>query len=748
VLRGAATRIDLASGVRHALLNVAGDAGMAAGPKDLSTRLLAPNGRHDQGRAERGREPPPRAIAPRRYPDRDASHDDVGLTYEDNDFDREERPRSGHGRFDRAATLNPGNEPPLTLDGGRAPDRRRVSVRWLTGTILTGLFGATLMGGAVYAALDGEYTFARAPLAVAINPRDVAMDSRSNSVGKADRILMETNDLASRQVVRISTTTKIGDKDVIKVKPFARVMASLALTSGEHAAEVPPYNPISIFAGANPEPAVVGPPAMEDDGEVTVVARGLADVAVASDNGLTLPLDQVRSVVHEQASFEANAVTVTVPPQVQLFDPPTGEEALSTSLAFASPDEIGPPPGIEVNIVPENLTEIGKTGAVSGLDSKEQTIVVRAREMLGDILGGLGASAAEVKGILAALGPAAAVNEGQRLRILVEHVPAEGGRGRPVRISVYNADQHQGTVALSDNGDYVTVEDPDATEVANAGQDDGEDDFSGGIRLYHSIFETSLKQKVPKEMVEDLLRIFAYDVDLNRRTRPGDNLEIFYEQDESGAPQGGVLYTSLSVDGELRRYYRFISPDDGQVDYYDEDGRSARKFLMRKPVNAGEMRSTFGMRKHPVLGYYKMHTGVDWGGLPVGTPILATGNGTLVKAGWAGGYGRHIEIQHANGYMTTYSHMSGFAKGMAAGTKVKLGQVIGYLGSTGLSTGPHIHYEVKINNNLVDPMRIKLPQGRELSGNLLATFKQERERIDAMMSKAPVAQAATGSKGT
>jgi murein DD-endopeptidase MepM/ murein hydrolase activator NlpD len=202
------------------------------------------------------------------------------------------------------------------------------------------------------------------------------------------------------------------------------------------------------------------------------------------------------------------------------------------------------------------------------------------------------------------------------------------------------------------------------------------------------------------------------------------------------------------VDGELRRYYRFVSPDDGQVDYYDENGRSARKFLMRKPVNAGEMRSTFGMRKHPVLGYYKMHTGVDWGGLPVGTPILATGNGTLVKAGWAGGYGRHIEIQHANGYMTTYSHMSGFAKGMAPGTKVKLGQVIGYLGSTGLSTGPHIHYEVKINNNLVDPMRIKLPQGRELSGNLLATFKQERERIDAMMSKAPVAQAAIGAKGT
>src|SRR3954452_16967283 len=139
-----------------------------------------------------------------------------------------------------------------------------------------------------------------------------------------------------------------------------------------------------------------------------------------------------------------------------------------------------------------------------------------------------------------------------------------------------------------------------------------------------------------------------------------------------------------------------------------------------------------------------MHTGVDWAGVPVATPILATGNGTISKAGWTNGYGRHIEIQHANGYLTTYSHMSGFARGMEAGVKVKLGQVIGYLGSTGLATGPHIHYEVKINDNFVDPMRIKLPQGRELNGDILVGFKADRDRIDSMMNKAPIAQASTG----
>jgi murein DD-endopeptidase MepM/ murein hydrolase activator NlpD len=324
---------------------------------------------------------------------------------------------------------------------------------------------------------------------------------------------------------------------------------------------------------------------------------------------------------------------------------------------------------------------------------------------------------------------------------LVDPVPDENGRGKPVRLSVYNADKHVGTVALSDSGDYVAVADPDAADVANGSEDEGDED-SGGIRLYYSIYETALKQNVPQPMVEDLLRIYAYDVDLNRRTRPGDNFELFYEQDENGEPLGDILYTALSTDGELKRYYRFVSPDDGQVDYYDDQGRSARKFLMRKPINGGAMRSTFGMRRHPILGYYKMHTGVDWAGVPVGTPILATGNGTITKAAWTNGYGRHIEIQHANGYTSTYSHMSAFAKGMKPGVKIKLGQVIGYLGSTGLSTGPHIHYEVKINNNFVDPMRIKLPQGRELNGALLTAFKQERDRIDAMMTKAPVAQAA------
>jgi murein DD-endopeptidase MepM/ murein hydrolase activator NlpD len=152
------------------------------------------------------------------------------------------------------------------------------------------------------------------------------------------------------------------------------------------------------------------------------------------------------------------------------------------------------------------------------------------------------------------------------------------------------------------------------------------------------------------------------------------------------------------------------------------------------PLPDGQLRSGFGYRRHPILGYSKMHTGTDWAN-KVGTPIFAAGNGTIIKSGWASGYGNHIEIEHLNGYITTYSHMSAYGRGTDVGARVRQGQVIGYLGSTGLSTGPHLHYEVIVNDNFVDPMAIKLPRGRELDGRQLAEFKRERERTEQLIVK-------------
>jgi murein DD-endopeptidase MepM/ murein hydrolase activator NlpD len=272
------------------------------------------------------------------------------------------------------------------------------------------------------------------------------------------------------------------------------------------------------------------------------------------------------------------------------------------------------------------------------------------------------------------------------------------------------------------------------TDTAEASDDD--DDDGTGVRLYQSIYETALRNKVPAAVIEDMIRIYSYDVDFQRKVQPGDSFDVFFAGEDEGATiteKTEVLFASLTVGGETKKYYRFQTPDDAVVDYYDETGKSAKKFLVRKPVNNAIMRSGFGSRRHPILGYVKMHTGVDWA-TAYGTPIFASGNGVVEVAGWEGGYGKYVKLKHNNGYETAYGHMSAFAKGLEVGQRVRQGQVIGFVGSTGQSTGAHVHYEILVNGRFVDPMRIKLPRGRSLEGPMMGTFEKERDRLDAMMS--------------
>jgi murein DD-endopeptidase MepM/ murein hydrolase activator NlpD len=275
---------------------------------------------------------------------------------------------------------------------------------------------------------------------------------------------------------------------------------------------------------------------------------------------------------------------------------------------------------------------------------------------------------------------------------------------------------------------------PHAKKAAN--KDDDDDDDEGAMRLYDSVFETALKQEIPRPIIGDLVRIFANDVDFQRAVSGGDSFEVFYDEGDEGENRNELLYASITARNETFRYYRFQTPDDGLIDFFDQNGRSTRKFLIRTPIVGAKLTSGFGVRFHPILGYSRPHTGVDWAG-PIGTPIFAAGNGTILSSGWDSGYGRRVEIQHANGYITTYNHMSGFARGIAEGGRVRQGQVIGYLGQTGLATGPHLHYEVLVNGHFVDPMRVKLARTREFDGRMLAEFKRARDRIDVLIAKSP-----------
>ncbi|MEO3434189.1 M23 family metallopeptidase [Inquilinus sp. CAU 1745] len=238
---------------------------------------------------------------------------------------------------------------------------------------------------------------------------------------------------------------------------------------------------------------------------------------------------------------------------------------------------------------------------------------------------------------------------------------------------------------------------------------------------------------VPDQVLIDLIRILSYKVDFQRDIQPGDAFEILYEQDydENGnlARNGNVLYATLLMSGHEMPVYRFET-EDGVVDYYSRDGESVRRLLMRTPIDGARISSNFGMRHHPVLGYSRMHKGTDFAA-PRGTPIYAAGDGVIDFIGTNSGYGNYIRIRHTGSIKTAYAHMRGFADGLSDGERVTQGQTIGYVGTSGLSTGPHLHYEVLQNGSQINPMDLDLPTGRTLEGTELARFQDHMEEIDA-----------------
>jgi murein DD-endopeptidase MepM/ murein hydrolase activator NlpD len=640
-----------------------------------------------------------------------------------------------------AEHIDLGNEPPLSVDGERSDvvDRRRVSVQWFSGTILTGLCGAALMGGAVFAALDGETNFATVPERVELALRGAV--GGAGATRKADRLppALELNSL--RRVIPATQTISRGpnNREFMRKREFVRVAGNLSLSVSELSANLPPFNPQKTMLA---DAAAGGAPGAEEaaeadiDAEVSFVARDLSPLLARAKIAAVLPIDDVLARVRDATNWPG-----TVPAKSPQQD------LRNVKLAYAAEGSLDPYEGFTSRIVPENITLLPKTATqtTGGNDFNEKTFTLKKGDSVSTVLRDLGAKPEEIKAITAALGARGkdgGVKEGQKLRVLMAPA-ADSKRLQPVRVIVANEAGVDAVAALSDLGKYVAVDvrsmDTDVAQVREEEEDDGK-----GVRLYQSIYETALRNQVPRILVEDLIRIYSYDVDFQRKVQAGDSFEVLFAGEDEGSPiKPEVLFASLTTAGETRKFYRYQSTDDGVVDYYDETGKSAKKFLVRKPVAEGLMTSPFGSRNHPLLNYTRLHTGVDWGA-PMGTPIYASGNGVIEKIGWEGGYGKYIRIRHANGYATGYGHMSAFARNMTEGKKVRQGQVIGYVGSTGLSTGAHLHYEIMINGRFVDPMKIKLPRGRVLEGPLLSSFEQERDRLDGMMSRGAPSAAAGG----
>ena len=253
--------------------------------------------------------------------------------------------------------------------------------------------------------------------------------------------------------------------------------------------------------------------------------------------------------------------------------------------------------------------------------------------------------------------------------------------------------------------------------------------------IKNNLYSSAVEAGVEPNIIVEFARIFGFEVDFQRDIRQGDWFEILYEKFEDDNNKvrdtGKIIYASMYVNGEEINLYNFKF--NNIEDFYDIKGKSITKSLMKTPINGARLSSSFGMRKHPILGYNKMHRGTDFAA-PSGTPIMASGSGTVTRARWCGGGGNCVKIKHNSTYETIYAHMKAFAKGIKEGRKVKQGQIIGYVGSTGLSTGPHLHYEVLVNGKKVNSQRLKLPSGKTLSGDEREQFELDRIKIDLKLS--------------
>lgn len=643
----------------------------------------------------------------------------------------------------RAIVFDVDDLPPMS-DVLSAEDRHavRVDLGWIFGSLLVAVAGSLVFGGVLHYSAGHDMKIVEWPEIASPVNRPIDDNEQSRTL-KGDRLIVANDIISARQTFRVPTSIKVGDREVIKPLPYVRVATNLALNSIGLGADIPPFDPQKFFAGAGAEPMIAPETSMtEGNADVSLVKTNLVTSLGKSEPSDGLTLAQILAQVEE-----ARRTALTLDGDTSLSI--GGQQFLTRTLPSLDLSRTTPElavdlsfSGIEVSIMPENITVIQKAPPETKAQkatTEERLIAIRKGDRLNNVLSANGLDpdqAARAAAVIETQIKDGQVKEGQRIKALLALSADPTAKPQLLRVMLYDNDQIVAIAAVNDRNQFVAVAPPsDEGSVGAEEQPEGEETTTG-ISLYNSIYETALKNEIPVSVIEQLIRIYFYDVDLQRRVNGGDLFEVFFAEDEEKPGQVELLYATLSVAGLTKRYYQYRSPDDDTIDFFDEQGKSNRKFLVRKPIAEGIFRSGFGMRYHPILRYSRLHSGVDWAN-KIGTPILAAGDGVVSMANWDTGYGRRIEIQHPYDFMTSYSHLSGFAPGIREGVRVRQGQVIGYLGNSGLSTGPHLHYEVMVKGEFKDPMAIKLPRNRELDQAALNTFRRSRDEIDALMAKAP-----------
>lgn len=609
-----------------------------------------------------------------------------------------------------------------------ADSRRSGRFRWLLSTCLAGAVGVLAILVVIAGSMDtqeGASSFIagiedrlrNAPLALR---RPVAkIDGLRWAVPKTDKLVIPSGAVATRSYIPDGIKQRRGNREYILNKYYVRLVARLAPVPKNQTQSIPPFNPFKLYANTTPLEENDRPDASQDADVRLLELNGI----LPNEDGQEMDALEVAALVAQtvEEATDAAGGEILAERALRVSDAPVPQTTVLSKTTFEPEEQADDFPG---RVVPPIKIQRGDT--------------------LGRVLARLGAQSWQVRSMIEAARPIfaeASLLPGFEVRAIVLPSPAKPS-GEPVRFSVFDeAGAHKVTVSRNAAGEYV----PSATltEERIAASVLGESDQAQNNSLYASMHYTATKQGVPTDLIQQIMRIHAYTADFRQRVRVGDGIEFFFDvkDDERGVdgPLGELLATFVTSGGETHRFYRFRG-SNGDVDFYDTEGSTSRKFLTRRPVRGENVRITsgFGMRRHPLLMTGKMHYGVDWA-TASGTPIMAAGDGVIEEAGAKGEYGNYIRIRHANGYKTAYGHMSRYATGVSPGVRVRQGQIIGYVGSTGLSSGPHCHFEVLVNGVHVNPMSIQVPNDRQLTGKDIADFKREKARIDELMRRHPVA---------
>jgi murein DD-endopeptidase MepM/ murein hydrolase activator NlpD len=632
---------------------------------------------------------------------------------------------------DRTLKRSLGDAPPILADGRRAPDRREISLRWLAGTFLTGVTSSILMGVALFAALDGRQQLAIPAEAYAKGDGAV----RAEVTKQGGRLLpaVIAARATDRKVLEVATLVKEGDQEVVRRQPFALIKMTLANTAGTQES-YPPFDPLAVMSSDEREPAPQRAGVIYGSDVESEVSLRTVDFPLER-SGYAFAEPMSRDEIEENVRTNGSVLTDGDAQVAALYyvDP----------QRFAADDvDVDLSTGITAQVIEQNMSTAEPEAVTPQTPEFADDIIPVRRDMALSAAmveaGYPGGQAEYVEKAISAIDGSVDLENGDVLRV---GLLQQGEKANIIRASVYRDDAHVVTVALDDQGHLVQADEPPMLDaVHSAFDDDGATAIADDNlpRVYDGIYRAALSYGMGQDMTGRVIKLLASSVDFQARLKPTDTLSAFFsinKDTQKADDESQLLYLHARFGDVDVRLYRYQDPVDGSVEYYNEDGRSLKQFLLRKPVPNGIFKSAFGMRRHPILGYMKMHTGVDWAA-PSGTPIIAAGDGVVEKAGWdSGGYGNQTLVRHANGYVSSYNHQSAIAKGIKTGARVHQGQIIGWVGTTGESTGPHLHYEMIVNGTKVDPLKIRLPGGKSLEGEALARFEKERGRIDALLAK-------------